>query len=610
MNTPLPSRTPSPLPPFYSAPSSASDTDSDEPGSPLLLGPYSSSYLRDGQPRWWQLPQRPRRGPRRPAVWGYRSMVRVLRRVFRHPFFPKHPSTILLSLLFFTVLALSITFLLIHLLNPDKEPLPWRAYCTMPETSTDPPSPKAHPTFLNISTVESAPPMPPFPPSNFEALPPRRRMLIRSTWATHPRSRNGGGYGDGGAGTSRTIVRFIMGQPRKAWERRVRVEMEEYKDIVILPIPENMNSGKTHTFFTWAASMAWVPPVYFDTDIPLPNFSYSNASSPMRFIASHDPIYARQDRASGPSAAQEWVRPDFVVKVDDDSFVMLAELEARLRVALHENLRDRHWDGVSSPPGPDLVTPSSSELQRSPSGALLAEDPLIYWGYLVKRRFMAGELYALSWSLVDWVSRDPAIKSLVRGAEDKQTAKWMRSHPRAAEVRWVAERCWIYDHPRSGTVYSHGFLFPSEAARAREGVRAFFDRKLEPTNLPTTTALNWYDKDWGAPAEWAKSSVSTFGTRYSLPVPNLTVPQSVEALVEGSDMSHLSEASVWSAEDAWQVREGRKRRYNGQRLGGTIVVHFVKKHMWFFETVLALLEGEEETEYEKRRWLLNPTDPN
>lgn len=509
MNTPLPSRTPSPLPPFYSAPSSASDTDSDEPGSPLLLGPYSPSYLRDGQPRWWQLPQRPRRGPRRPAVWGYRSMVRVLRRVFRHPFFPKHPSTIvrlvclsrphggfqlksyeqLLSLLFFTVLALSITFLLIHLLNPDKEPLPWRAYCTMPETSTDPPSPKAHPTFLNISTVESAPPMPPFPPSNFEALPPagvfvgvfsmdsssERRMLIRSTWATHPRSRNGGGYGDGGAGTSRTIVRFIMGQPRKAWERRVRVEMEgtplmllicvasiqwhclvqctEYKDIVILPIPENMNSGKTHTFFTWAASMAWVPPVYFDTDIPLPNFSYSNASSPMRFIASHDPIYARQDRASGPSAAQEWVRPDFVVKVDDDSFVMLAELEARLRVALHENLRDKHWDGVSSPPGPDLVTPSSSELQRSPSGALLAEDPLIYWGYLVKRRFMAGELYALSWSLVDWVSRDPAIKSLVRGAEDKQTAKWMRSHPRAAEVRWVAERCWIYDHPRSGTVY-------------------------------------------------------------------------------------------------------------------------------------------------------------
>jgi len=53
-----------------------------------------------------------------------------------------------------------------------------------------------------------------------------------------------------------------------------------------------------------------------------------------------------------------------------------------------------------------------------------------------------------------------------------------------------------------------------------------------------------------------------------------------------------------SAEDAWRLREGRKKRYSGQRLGGTIVVHFVKKHMWFFETVLALLGGDEETEYE------------
>ena len=149
-----------------------------------------------------------------------------------------HPQ--LLSLLFFTLLAVSITFLLIHLLNPDKEPLPWRAYCTIPEPSTDPPPLNVHPTFLNISTVASSPPLPPFPPDNFESLPPagvfvgvfsmdsssERRMLIRSSWASHPRSRNGAGAGDGGAGTSRTVVRFIMGQPRKTWERRVRVEME------------------------------------------------------------------------------------------------------------------------------------------------------------------------------------------------------------------------------------------------------------------------------------------------------------------------------------------------------------------------------------------------
>lgn len=617
MNTPNPSRSTSPLPRFYSSTqSSASDTDSDDPVSPLLLDTYAPPYLRDGSPRWWQLRQRPRRGPRRPAGWGFRPVVRVLRRVFRHPFFPKHPTTILLSLLFFSVLALSITFLLIHMLNPDKEPLPWRAYCTVPETSTDPPPLDVrHPTFFNISLVTSSPPVPPFPPIFFDSLPPagvfvgvfsmdsssERRMLIRSTWASHPRSRNGAGDGDDGAGTSRTVVRFIMGQPRKTWERRIRVEMEEFNDIVILPIAENMNSGKTYAFFTWAATMAWVPPLYFDTEIPPPILSYSDDSSPMISLAPHDPIYAWRDRQSTSSLGRDWVRPDFVVKVDDDSFVMLAELEARLRVALHDqrtkDIDGRHQDSSST-------SDSSSEPNRQdlplPS-AELARDPLIYWGYLVKQRFMAGEMYALSWSLVDWVSKEPDVKGLVNGAEDKQTAKWMRLHPRAAQVRWVAERCWVYDHPRSGTVYSHGFLFPSEADRVQRGVRAFFDRQPIPPTDQTTTAPSWYDRDWNAPAEWSRSTVSTFGTQYVLPLPNLTIPQSIEALVEGSDMSRLDEGSIWSAEDAWQLREGRKKRYNGQRLGGTIVVHFIKKHMWFFETVLALLEGEEETEYEVQR---------
>jgi hypothetical protein len=35
---------------------------------------------------------------------------------------------------------------------------------------------------------------------------------------------------------------------------------------------------------------------------------------------------------------------------------------------------------------------------------------------------MAGELYASSWGLVDWVSKNATLKTLIRGAEDKQTA--------------------------------------------------------------------------------------------------------------------------------------------------------------------------------------------
>jgi hypothetical protein len=50
---------------------------------------------------------------------------------------------------------------------------------------------------------------------------------------------------------------------------------------------------------------------------------------------------------------------------------------------------------------------------------------------------------------------------------------------------------------------------------------------------------------------------------------------------------------------AWTHREGRQKRYEGKRVGGTVVVHFIKKNMWFMEAALALLEGEEYSEAEK-----------
>jgi len=95
------------------------------------------------------------------------------------------------------------------------------------------------------------------------------------------------------------------------------------------------------------------------------------------------------------------------------------------------------------------------------------------------------------------------------------------------------------------------------------------------------------------PSDWAYSSVSTFGVRYVPPIPDLTIVQSVEALVEGSEMSTLREGSPKTPEYAWARREGRKTRYQGRRVGGTVVVHFIKKNMWYLETALALLEGDE-----------------
>ncbi len=50
----------------------------------------------------------------------------------------------------------------------------------------------------------------------------------------------------------------------------------------------------------------------------------------------------------------------------------------------------------------------------------------------------------------------------------------------------------------------------------------------------------------GTRSSWAHSSVSTFGVRYSPPVPDLSMKHSVEALVEGSDMSQLREGTLTS----------------------------------------------------------------
>lgn len=231
-----------------------------------------------------------------------------------------------------------------------------------------------------------------------------------------------------------------------------------------------MNGGKTHTYFSWASINAWVPPVYTNSTVPPANFSYSNFTASPPSLAPHDALHAWKDQHSGGS--KSWTRPDFVVKVDDDSFVMLAELESRLRLELYAKSGSQ-----DEPPPPFTSTtlvnnPSNSTEAltvshgNSPSLRLSSshtDDPLVYWGYLVTNRlhtFMAGELYALSWSLVEWVAKDPGVKGLTKGAEDKQTAKWMKSHPQASHVRWASERCWIYDHPRSGTVYVKQVLFP------------------------------------------------------------------------------------------------------------------------------------------------------
>jgi hypothetical protein len=346
--------------------------------------------------------------------------------------------------------------------------------------------------------------------------------------------------------------------------------MDMYNDIVILPIKENMNDGKTHAFFEWAHGGAFVPPpkhlgsqppTGFPPDEDSHDGSYTNYTSV--YLAPHDP----------PSAKSlNWVAPDYIVKADDDSFIMFGELEARLRMTPREKL---------------------------------------YWGFLVrKERFMAGQTYALSYDLVKYVATDPRLRSMTVGREDQVTASWMKIHPEADTIRWWDERCWIYDHPKSGTIYSHGFLFPSEVERVRaiekkkkqrpdvnngkaHGLPGGGQRPEEPRpNTPPTpqetdpsysTVSTWKMRySYNAPTSWA--------SHYTPPHPRLTIPQSLEALVEGSEMSKVpKEMDEKALIETFKRRETRSVKYRGELVGGSVVVHYVKRQEYWFECEEILL---------------------
>ena len=115
--------------------------------------------------------------------------------------------------------------------------------------------------------------------------------------------------------------------------------------------------------------------------------------------------------------------------------------------------------------------------------------------------------------------------------------------------------------------YSHGFLFPSEVTRVRKFLFSYLDAtpskellNRAPSEQERQHHLNGIDGGTngqdqvpvgtevsvrlGTPLAWAHSSVSTFGARYSPPVKDMSLWYSVEALVEGSDMSVLREGLI------------------------------------------------------------------
>lgn len=257
---------------------------------------------------------------------------------------------------------------------------------------------------------------------------------------------------------------------------------------------------------------------------------------------------------------------------------------------------------------------------------------------------MAGECYALSSDLVHYIAQSSRTKQLANGKEDQQVAEWLKIHPEAQSIRYESQHCWIYDHPKAGTAYSHGFLFPDYVAEVKDEIRY---------GIPSAEI----GRRGGPRAALSHSTVSKWKQPYRPPRPDLNIEERVEALVEGGGrwaksggkrndtqlLQYPRHEMVFDAVDqrirpsgmtasqalrAEQLQRDpqtglalyeaqplhkdpsspspllsvpvskdengvlaalRHKRFQGRLHGGTIVIHYIKSHDWYLETALALI---------------------
>lgn len=493
-----------------------------------------------------------------------RSFPRAVAAVLRAPMLSSVMAMAAAAL--FSLLMVGIVAQVRWLQDPDKALAPWRKHCAMQPSFLREDADRLAPVSLLVGVLTTA--------DKFE-----RRQVIRSTYAsmTMPRSANGVPLGH-------IQVKFVLGRPRKELAERVALEMEMYNDIVILNMKETQWSRKTYEFLRWASENATVPVL----------------------VPRRTPTVHGVAGAEGVEYEPRWKLADYVLKADDDAFIVLDELERRLRVLPRERL---------------------------------------HWGYRINDDFMSGETYALSQDLVQFIAHAPEIARWPSLKEDVQVARWLRLHPQSAELTWASERCWIYDHPRAPTPYAHGFLFPDHV----EEIRREMTTGLSPAELA---------RRGGMPKALSYSTTTQWGRAYHTPKEGLSVEESIEALVEGGGRwaGHWSRSGddpdtprqyardelVWAPDDArlspasdttvpWLAQQTtvdahtgllvwnesvstlhearpppllpepwgpgldayaarlRQKRYLNDTTGGTVVVHYLKREAWFYETALALV---------------------
>ena len=236
--------------------------------------------------------------PSQHQAWSLRSALtwpaRTLARFLRWVASLSTPALLLFLIILIAFVAATASTIK-YAVNPDKEPKPWRLECAkqpaFPHELADSLAPVD--VFVGVFSTDSS----------FE-----RRSLIRHTYAAHtlPLSQKDG------TPMANVQVKFILGRPRKKHELGVLLEQEMYNDLVLLDVDENMNKGKTREYFRWASENATIPIVLSSTPAA-PDHSSTGVSP-------------------GSGRDVKWKMADYIVKADEDSFLILSELERHLRL--------------------------------------------------------------------------------------------------------------------------------------------------------------------------------------------------------------------------------------------------------------------------------------
>ncbi|CAL5051519.1 unnamed protein product [Urochloa decumbens] len=197
-----------------------------------------------------------------------------------------------------------------------------------------------------------------------------RRHLIRMAYALQQTAAL--------RGAARVDVRFALCARPMPPEHRafVALEARAYGDVLLLDCAESAEQGKTYTYF-----------------------------------ASLPAMLTPGGSGSGDGGAAEGRPYDYVMKVDDDTFLRLDALVETLRDAPREDM----YGGVGLP----------FHDRKSPP-------------------FMLGMGYLLSWDLVQWIATSDMVRRNAMGVEDLTTGKWLNMGNKAKNRVNIFPRMYDY----------------------------------------------------------------------------------------------------------------------------------------------------------------------